>query len=63
MLIDLTEFTGYPGNKNDCARCSAPDKVEFVAQPQHAPLLFLPVAQKVDVRMHEVVINVKPVRV
>lgn len=53
MLIDLTEFTGYPGNKNDCAHCSAADEVEFVAQPQHTPLLFLPVAQKMDICMDE----------
>lgn len=64
VLIDLIEFTGYPGNKNDCAHCSASDKVEFVAQPWHIPLLFLPVAQKMHICVDEVkVINVKPERI
>lgn len=46
-----TEFTGYPGNKNDCAHCSVSDKVEFVAQPQHNPLSFVPAAEKIVICM------------
>jgi len=61
VLIDLTEFTGYPGCKNDHAHCCSPDKVEFVAQPQHTPLLLLPVAQEMGMCMEEVkAINLTP---
>lgn len=37
LLRDLAEFTGYPGNKNECAHFSASDEAEFVAQPQRTP--------------------------
>lgn len=63
MLRVLAEFTGYPGNKNECAHSSASDAAEFVAQPQHTPLLFLPVAQTMVMCVNEVkVVNIKPER-
>lgn len=63
MLRVLAEFTGYPGNKNECAHFSASDEAEFVAQPQHTPLLFLPAAQTMVMCVNEVkVVNIKPER-